>query len=480
MCISARALARSPDDTHLFPLYRIIQPVRSAITAAYLLRTMAKKDGVEPSVKASMLDNADHFEEKAVGVMLVAQKSNRQLATVTLDCQLRLWTGMTLLDLAVKADCGTFVEKCCQEAIDSRMHGDINPYQTSYPMIFLHILFCLGVPSAYFGWIKFDLPPVDAIVRGSTQRRITPSGFPNRPHEHSMLMLIIDDPTPRKDMNNRQLDALWGPTFGAWERFLLFWQSPLVLYLCNTLISWVVTIVFTNQFIAASRLDKTNYQVSTEEVMIIIYHGCAIVREILQLATIGSGWDKLCEYWTDFWNVLDWAASILFFWGFAINNMQLSYVDLDIAWLKVQFFTTEAPFVWDFDTAESLYGTSIMLMYLKLLRSFAVYQRLGIIVKMFFAMMKDALRFLIMYILLLFAFSIFMVGIGNPSSVLDKCHGVDFEIADDAAPMGGARRLAYNTSVGGADTEDFAYVNCWKSWWFFRTVRISPRDPLPC
>ena len=86
------------------------QPLRSAITATFLLRELAKHEGVEPAVKAQMLRNAEFFEKRAIGVQKMAQESDRRLATTVLGCQLRLWTGMTLLDLAVKSECCMFVE----------------------------------------------------------------------------------------------------------------------------------------------------------------------------------------------------------------------------------------------------------------------------------------------------------------------------------------------------------------------------------
>ena len=89
---------------------RSVQPLRSAITATFLLRELAKREGVEPAVKAQMLRNAEFFEKRAIGVQKMAQESDRRLATTVLGCQLRLWTGMTLLDLAVKSECCMFVE----------------------------------------------------------------------------------------------------------------------------------------------------------------------------------------------------------------------------------------------------------------------------------------------------------------------------------------------------------------------------------
>ena len=52
-------------------------------------------------------------------------------------------------------------------------------------------------------------------------------------------------------------------------------------------------------------------------------------------------------------------------------------------------------------------------MYLKLLRSFAVIERLSIIVKIFLAMLGDVVWFMVMYVLFLIAFSFLMIGAGT-------------------------------------------------------------------
>ena len=70
------------------------QPVRSAITAAYLLRSMSRCEGIEPGVSSAMKENANYFENHAMGVLTRAQEINRSIAVVALNCHLRLFTGM--------------------------------------------------------------------------------------------------------------------------------------------------------------------------------------------------------------------------------------------------------------------------------------------------------------------------------------------------------------------------------------------------
>lgn len=231
------------------------QPVRSAITASYLLRQMAQREGVEPAVRSTMRENADLFEDLAIGVMQQAAKISRQEAAVALDCQLRLWTGMTLLDLAVKGECGRFVERCCDAALRTRLYGDVDPFNNSYSSILVNMMLG-GLPCVIWdSFLRYQPPPIAEVKRGATQRRRRPLGYPfklpnNKPP---------DDESGRQQTKNRianmnpaALNAAWKSTFSAYERWELFWKAPVVLYLFNTLLSLAVTILFTEYFVRRS------------------------------------------------------------------------------------------------------------------------------------------------------------------------------------------------------------------------------------
>ena len=211
---------------------------------------MAKREGVEPAVQQTMRDNADFFEDHAIGVMRTAAKTDRQESAVALDCQLRLWTGMTLLDLAVKGECGRFVERCCDAALRARLFGDIDPYANPTANIVVNMM-CLGLPCALSGsFLHYNPPPVAETTRGATQRRRRPPGYPYKPTGGKSGFLVAKKNLDAQgEMNSQLLNQVWMPTFGAVERWQLFWKAPVVLYMFNTLLSLAVTVLFTEYFI---------------------------------------------------------------------------------------------------------------------------------------------------------------------------------------------------------------------------------------
>ena len=97
-------------------------------------------------------------------------------------------------------------------------------------------------------------------------------------------------------------------------------------------------------------------------------------------------------------------------------------------------------------------------------------------------MLNDVLRFLVMYVIFLFAFSILMVGAGDPRGAIDKCNTMGLVFDDErrkASASSGFGGFNASEDAGGgaasskqvpADQEDFEYMHCWQSWWFFRTL----------
>jgi hypothetical protein len=252
-------------------------PVAMAISAAYLLRELAKSDGLLPDARMLMLENASLFEKKAVGVMRIAQKADQQLATHILDLGFRLWMTKKLLDLAVQSNCRIFVRECCREAIDARMYGDIDPYQNSFWWICFNVFPLCGlwaaiVPQAgkderYFpyslipeGWadllsfgfiraIKFKMPPANEVVRNSTQRRALPPEAVD----------LSQSPESKRDFA-LPLDPM--------ERFVLFWKAPIVIFIFNGIVALAVTIIFTEYFI---RKQQLKLPVLWQDIVIMVY-----------------------------------------------------------------------------------------------------------------------------------------------------------------------------------------------------------------
>jgi hypothetical protein len=162
-----------------------------------------------------MRENAIYFEDRAVAVQEACEGDDRDLARQAVDCEQYMFQGMSLLDVAVNAECNRFVQtKSCTEAIHFRLYGDLSPYDTnlswlgafsffallalfSSTWIFWLIAVALSgfvffildlVPATYpLPRIMFTLPPSSDGWRRRTQRRSIPQGFPHQPSQNAIL-----------------------------------------------------------------------------------------------------------------------------------------------------------------------------------------------------------------------------------------------------------------------------------------------------
>jgi hypothetical protein len=73
--------------------------------------------------------------------------------------------------------------------------------------------------------------------------------------------------------SKQDIALLWDPTFTHFERFILFWKAPIVNFIFNAIVAWIVTIIFSFYFIGQS-LNQSPHQFGlpvSGEIVIIVY-----------------------------------------------------------------------------------------------------------------------------------------------------------------------------------------------------------------
>ena len=75
--------------------------------------------------------------------------------------------------------------------------------------------------------------------------------------------------------SKHDIALVWDPTFTHFERFILFWKAPIVIYIFNLIVSWTITLIFSEYFIGFSPINQSSQQydlpVSWQEIVIMIY-----------------------------------------------------------------------------------------------------------------------------------------------------------------------------------------------------------------
>jgi hypothetical protein len=78
--------------------------------------------------------------------------------------------------------------------------------------------------------------------------------------------------------SKHDIALVWDPTFTHFERFILFWKAPIVIYIFNLIVSWTITLIFSEYFIrlvpmkeSSQQYDSTVSTVSWREIVMMVY-----------------------------------------------------------------------------------------------------------------------------------------------------------------------------------------------------------------
>jgi len=449
-----------------FFFYQSEWPVRNAITAASLLRKMSSMPAFDPTTCQMMLENADYFEDLAVGIQLQAFKDDHKSAKQSLCVPLVIWKRLSLLDLVMESNCVRFVEACCATSTKDFGAGDIDHERTSW--MYSKMLLCILSGGSLFFFlpnlINFKPPPFASVVRISTQRRRLPKGYPFRPHDNKvlgrlfatysrsthekssvMLKKVIGIMTkikhdPNTHVKDEEFSLLWSYTFTSWERCCLFWWSPMVLFLANALIQVFFTVVFTIFLACYEDSLDVSFLGPREwfpiiEVGILVYFATSLVREVFQATVFAT----LHEYLMDRWNLIDLVTITSFLVGFGLHR-GIDHEDHEVVG---QPHVSTPVLAW-----KALYGVSLGLLWVRLLRLLAIFETLGLFVLMFWRMLEDVLVWIVLYLVFVFCFSSILMGAGDTKGLLDKCN------------IEGSSRRQGQTFMEAGEPGDYLYMSC--------------------
>lgn len=331
---------------------------------------MAKHKHTDPITRIKLTENADFFEDRAIAVQNAAEEDDRILALQSVNCEIILFWGSSLLDIAVKSESHRFVETpSCMLAIQHRLYGDLDPFENSESWTAYFKFFAaglsLGILPALFNVVKFAPPPESKGFRRLTQCRRIPKGYPNSPSDNPILkrlrsnlpkndekdiyhvdissrgviwvnkkmkkLLELDD-YRASELTSADMDLLWSPTFSARERWKCFMTAPCVIFVFNGVMTIFIT-VWMNCWFTLVKMDpdysqilvfvladgsdfSQQTQITYDELGFLVYFFCSSIREIAQLCMtiLQKGWiDGLMkDYFLDAWNLCDILGSIFF------------------------------------------------------------------------------------------------------------------------------------------------------------------------
>ena len=277
-----------------------------------------------------------------------------------------------------------------------------------------------------------------------------------------LMFKLENDPNFALNMTRQQLNELWKPTFGRWEKWSLFWHAPKVLNFVNIILQVVVILLFCVVHFVLNqeppdRQELFGYALPSDinkdvEMFLGLYFVSSLMREVLQSQIA----DTFAEYIYDFWNIMD-LVSVFSFWagymlryvlletgtgdGFPNHNHGTGRYDLygnhsaampeEVVKVVEPHSTVLMPMEpgknwsagmtnWKF-----LYGVSLWAFIIRFCSSLSINEDYGLLVVIMTKMLKkDITTFLVVFCIVTSSFAVLMFGAGDPHGISDKCNMV--------------------------------------------------------
>mmetsp|Transcript_27590 Transcript_27590/g.65469 ORF Transcript_27590/g.65469 Transcript_27590/m.65469 type:complete len:1092 (-) Transcript_27590:365-3640(-) len=330
-------------------------PVRSALTMCRLYHQLQKNPTVPPSDRKVMEASATFFEAVALGVQKECRTASYRLSLAVVEAPLSLWPNMTIVDVAIVAECESFLTQACREAIEQRFAGDLLAYGQRSAFFGWHglkynvigNLFFLGLGAPW--WLRFRRWPAAEYLRYPTQRmqlekssKTANSTDADGPQTNNSARLLEDGDDEEADMRpSTSTELEWSQwilgtddSAGLYAGFKLFWQAPVTLFLADSLTTVCMVVLFTWFTFAVSddsertpfsrsnatspEMDPTDDSTSGVfffEYVVAGWFACRFFSEVVQVMC-ASDWKS---HFNDFWNSVDIISVLSFFAGFGMR-----------------------------------------------------------------------------------------------------------------------------------------------------------------
>ena len=242
-------------------------------------------------------------------------------------------------------------------------------------------------------------------------------------------------------MSAQELDVLWTPTFGEFDRWKCFMRSPYTLFVTNALVTMIIFFLLfiglldirllqpQNQPqgdqrdgvpVAPPEMDSSMLGPGFFDGMWYFFLAC-FFREAIQfcveLIQTESAIEALQEY-LDVWNIADLASPLCYFIGYRLHKSCLSDLSNDLSPSDSSMCSWKDRIGGSFISAwGTFYAGAVFFSCVRVLRVFYVTE-IGVIINIFGVNFRDMFKFAVIYIVLICGMSAFFMGTAEYASLV--------------------------------------------------------------
>ncbi|KAL8572120.1 hypothetical protein ACOMHN_052917 [Nucella lapillus] len=345
------------------------EPTAAALVASSLLKAMMERT-TDAVVLQQLQENADKFENLAIGVINKCYSHHEQKAQDLLIREMSNWGKATCVLIAVQADNKRFISQtACQSLLNSIWMGKMSQDNGLIRLI----------PSLFF------FPLILCLVKFKNGEQTKALDY--RPP-------LKTKPTHRDQNSNSESPTDANPTerLSCWDKIRMFYTAPIIIFQLNCISYLVFLTLFSYVLLVA--LSREYNDIEGVLLFWVLTIFLEEVRQYHQTQTIGS---KFLAYITDGWNLLDILTIILFFIG-----MVLRFIPNDTC----------------FDIARVILSINLVSFFFRILHIYSVNKELGPKLVMIRRMTYDLMSFVAILMVFICAYAIASEAILYPKAEL--------------------------------------------------------------
>ncbi|XP_039536198.1 transient receptor potential cation channel subfamily M member 7 [Pimephales promelas] len=354
-----------------------------ALVACKLLRSMgyeAKKSDVVDDTSEELKEYSSEFGQLAVDLLEQSFRQDETMAMKLLTYELKNWSNSTCLKLAVSSRLRPFVAHTCTQMLLSDMWmGRLNMRKNSWYKVILSIL----VPPAILLLEYKTKAEMSHIPQSQDAHQSMEDSEHNLQNPDDIPMDVFKEVRMNEnaEMKSESEVHVRSRRLPITRKFYAFYHAPIVKFWFNTL--FYIGFLMLYSFVV---LVKMNELPSPQEWVVILYIFTLAVEKLREMFMSEGGKisQKIKVWFSDYFNISDFLAILMFFVGFGLR------------------FGDDSVFI----AGRIVYCLNIIFWYVRLLDFLAVNQQAGPYVMMIGKMVANMFYIVVIMAVVLLSFGV--------------------------------------------------------------------------
>ncbi|XP_016343860.1 transient receptor potential cation channel subfamily M member 7 [Sinocyclocheilus anshuiensis] len=416
------------------------ESMAKALVACKLLRSMgyeAKKSDVVDDTSEELKEYSNEFGTLAVDLLEQSFRQDETMAMKLLTYELKNWSNSTCLKLAVSSRLRPFVAHTCTQMLLSDMWmGRLNMRKNSWYKVILSIL----VPPAILLLEYKTKAEMSHIPQSQDAHQSMEDSEHNLQKPDDIPMDVFKEARPNEnaDVKNEMEVHVRSRRLPITRKFYAFYHAPIVKFWFNTL--FYIGFLMLYSYVVLVRMEPFP---SPQEWVVILYIFTLAVEKIREMFMSEGGKisQKIKVWFSDYFNVSDFLALLMFFVGFGLR------------------FGSGSVFI----AGRIVYCLNIIFWYVRLLDILAVNQQAGPYVMMIGKMVANMFYIVVIMAVVLLSFGVPRKAILYPNE--DPSWTLAKDVVFQPYWMMYGEVYAYEIDVCANSSEDHAKELCATGVW---------------